>query len=96
MQCALASIKDKESYFELKYAKIKKRRGHKKAIIAIVRMLLISIYHMILTGEEFNPSDIESFHKPKEKQPNITKESALLFLQQLGYDTSTIQLAKVD
>lgn len=31
VQCALATIKDKESYFGLKYSRIKKRRGHKKA-----------------------------------------------------------------
>lgn len=33
VQCALAAIKDKESYFGIKYAHIKRRRGHKKAII---------------------------------------------------------------
>ena len=36
VQCALGAIKDKESYFGIKYTRIKKRRGHKKAIIAIV------------------------------------------------------------
>ena len=28
-------------------------------------MMLVSIYHMILTGETFNPSDYESFKNPK-------------------------------
>ena len=51
----------KNSYFGHKYLKIKKRRGHKKAIIAISRMMLVPIYHMILKGETFNPSDYESF-----------------------------------
>lgn len=64
VQCALGAIKDKESYFGIKYARIKKRRGHKKAIIAIARMMLVSIYHMILTGEIFNPSDYQSFKAP--------------------------------
>ncbi|MGO5579006.1 IS110 family transposase, partial [Catenibacterium mitsuokai] len=65
VQCALGAIKDKEGYFGIKYSRIKKRRGHKKAIIAIARMMLVSIYHMILTGETFNPSDYESFRNPK-------------------------------
>lgn len=43
IQCALGAIKDKESYFGIKYSRIKKRRGHKKAIIAIARMRLVSI-----------------------------------------------------
>lgn len=92
VQCALATIKDKESYFGLKYTRIKKRRGHKKAIIAIARMLLVSIYHMLLTGEVFKPSDIESFKNPKLVQSiKLTPDIALQFLQQSGYDVSSIQ-----
>ena len=81
VQCALGAIKDKESYFGIKYTRIRKRRGHKKAIIAIARMMLVSIYHMILTGEVFNPSDYQSFKAPKSK-PHIelTKNQDLTFL----------------
>lgn len=31
VQCALSSIKDKNSYFGIKYCRIKKRRGRKKS-----------------------------------------------------------------
>ncbi|MFR6591618.1 transposase [Catenibacterium sp.] len=48
VQCALGAIKDKEGYFGIKLFSYQKRRGHKKAIIAIARMMLVSIYHMIL------------------------------------------------
>lgn len=48
VQCALSTIKDTTSHFGRKYSNIKKRRGHKKAIIAIACMILVSIYHMIL------------------------------------------------
>ena len=93
VQCALSAIKDKTSYFGRKYSNIKKRRGHKKAIIAIARMMLVSIYHMILTGEEFNPSDYESFMDPK---PNVdrslTVEKALNFLKRSGIDISSIPI----
>lgn len=59
VQCALAAIKsNSEPYYRIKYERIKKRRGHKKAIIAIARMMLVTIYHILLTGETFNPSDI--------------------------------------
>ena len=93
VQCALASIKNKDSYFGQKYSRIKKRRGHKKAIIAIARMMLVSIYHMILTGETFNPSDYESFKNPKpQREKNIyTVETALDFLKSQGFDVSSIQ-----
>lgn len=91
VQCALGAIKNKESYFGIKYARIKKRRGHKKAIIAIARMMLVCIYHMILTGEKFNPSDYESFRNPKPLiKEKISEESAIEFLKKSGYDVSKL------
>lgn len=92
VQCALGAIKDKEGYFGIKYSRIKKRRGHKKAIIAIARMMLVSIYHMILTGETFNPSDYESFRNPKPpiKQQVLTEESVIEFLKKSGFDVSKL------
>lgn len=93
VQCALSTIKDKTSYFGRKYSNIKKRRGHKKAIIAIARMMLVSIYHMILTGEEFNPCDYGSFMNPKPNtNPSLTVEKALEFLKQSGIDISSVQV----
>ena len=98
VQCALgaikdkeSAIKDKESYFGIKYTRIRKRRGHKKAIIAIARMMLVSIYHMILTGEVFNPSDYQSFKAPKSKlHIELTEESAIEFLRKSGFDVSKL------
>ena len=91
VQCALSTIKDKTSYFGRKYSNIKKRRGHKKAIIAIARMMLVSIYHMILTGEEFQPTDYESLMNPKSNtDQSLTIEKALNFLKQSGIDISSI------
>lgn len=93
VQCALAAIKNRDSYFGQKYSRIKRRRGYKKAIIAIARMMLVCIYHMILTGEKFNPSDYESFKNPRpKKEKNIyTVDSALEFLKSQGIDTTSIQ-----
>lgn len=92
-RCALSTIKDKTSYFERKYSNIKKRRGHKKAIIAIARMMLVSIYHMILTGEEFNPCDYESFMNPKANDSHsLTVEKTLNFLKQSGIDIFSISV----
>lgn len=62
VQCANAAIKNKKNpNFRIKYDRIKKRRGHKRAIIAIARMILTCIYHMFLNGEVFNPSDMKFY-----------------------------------
>ena len=56
-------------------------------------MMLVSIYHMILTGEEFNPCDYESFMDPKPNvNPSLTVEKALNFLKQSGIDISSIPI----
>lgn len=94
VQCALAAIKSySEPYCRIKYERIKKRRGHKKAIIAIASMMLVTIYHILLTGETFNPSDIEEIHNPKtSKNKTLTIESTLTFLKEQGLDISSINL----
>ena len=50
VQCANAVVKSKK-YPEIRnrYLRIKKRRGHKKAIIAIARMLLTALYPVSYT-----------------------------------------------
>jgi transposase len=91
VQCALAAVKStKRPYFAIKYQNIKKRRGHKKAIIAIARMMLVCIYHMIQTGEAFNPSDYESINNPMPRKVELTDEKAIAFLASQGYDVSSL------
>lgn len=52
VQVAHAAVKDKGSpYYGLKYERISKRRGKKRAIIAIARMILTAVYSMLSTGE---------------------------------------------
>ena len=53
-----------------------KRRGKKRAIIAIALMILTAIYQMLSTGEAWNPTDLYKIDIPeplKEKQ----KEKAI-------------------
>lgn len=87
IQCANAAIMSKKcNHFKLRYEKIKRKRGHKKAIIAIARMLLTYIYHMISKKQNFEISlhtFNSNFQKPAAK---MTEDSALAFLNSLGYN----------
>jgi transposase len=77
VQVAHAAVKsDKSPYYKIKYERIYKRRGKKRAIIAISRMILTAIYHMFTTGEEFNPCDLYKIDMPSEMQ-NKQKEKAV-------------------
>jgi len=48
VEVAHATVKDtKNPYYRIKYERISKRRGKKRAIIAIARMILTAIYNML-------------------------------------------------
>ena len=92
VQVALNSIRDSSNnYFTIKYNRLKKRRGHKKAIIAIARMILVSIYHILNTGELFHPYDFDELSNPIFKDHlssstnSLNENDAVLYLQSLGY-----------
>ena len=69
VQVAHAAVKDKTcSYYAEKFVRISKRRGKKRAIIAIARKILVAIYHILKTGEVFNPSDMADVETTKEQR----------------------------
>ena len=90
VQCALCAIKDKSCpYIKARYESLKRRRGHKKAIIAIARLLLTSIYHILLTCEVFDYKRFENLmNKNFKSHKNIqnTPEEMISYLTNLGYN----------
>jgi transposase len=92
VQCANAAVKSKKClYFGQRYEQIKRRRGHKKAIIAIAHMLLNCIYYMLVKNEPFNYELYTCDSKPKQVYNHlITEEMALRYLQTLGYQIPNI------
>lgn len=92
IQCALAAVKSKkEPYFAIKYQRLAKRRGKKKAIIAIARMMLTSIYHMLTDSEDFHPDDYEAIvHPSKQKHVMLNLTNTLQFLREQGADESLL------
>ena len=76
LQVAHAAIKDnKNLYYANKFNKIAKRRGKKRAYIAIARKILVAIYHMIDTGEFFNPRDLADTETTIKKRIQYTKNN---------------------
>lgn len=84
VQVAHAAVKsDKAPYYKIKYERLCKRRGKKRAIIAIARMILTAIYNMFVTGESWNPSDLYKIDMPqemleKQKEKAIKQAAKLL------------------
>ena len=77
VQVAHAAVKSNKSpYYKAKYERIMKRRGKKRAIIAVARMILTAVYHMLSTGEAWNPTDLYKIDMPKPLK-NKQKEKAV-------------------
>lgn len=94
VQCAHAAVKSiTNPYYKNKFERIAKRRGKKRAIIAIARMILTSVYHMLSTGETWNPCDLFKIDMPvemKEKQKEKAIKQALKLLTSEGIIPSTV------
>ena len=89
VEAAHAAVKsvEKNPYYRIKYERIMKRRGKKRAIIAIARMILTAIYAMISTGEVFNPCDLQRYDIPEKlekKQTLSAAKDAVKLLVSLG------------
>ena len=84
VEVAHAAVIDKNSsYYANKYNVLSKRRGKKRAIIAIARKILVAIYHMLSTGEVFNPSDLASVETSDKDRVKYTKNNFLQSTKQL-------------
>ena len=85
VQCALNAIRCKANpEIAVRYNALKKRRGHKKAIIAIARMLLTAIYNILKKREPYNPELYRKSNSPPDRR-NISVEEAIFILQRQGY-----------
>ncbi len=96
VQCAHAAVKSNKSpYYKKKYESLVKRRGKKRAIIAIARMILTAIFQMLTTGETWNPCDLYKIDMPealleKQKQKAIKQAQKLLIREGLLPPTEPI------
>ena len=87
VQCALAAIKAKSKHPEVfnRYNALKKRRGHKIAIIVIARMLLTAIYNILKKTEPYNPELYAHSYDTLPEHRAVSTEEAIFILQRQGF-----------
>ena len=85
VQISLAACKsNKHPELKDKYQVLKKRRGHKKAVIAISRRLLTAIWHILSKREVYNDKLYRKADKPPANRI-LTPEQAFAILRSKGY-----------
>ena len=84
VQVANALIKsNKNPEFKERYRRIKARRGHNKAIIAVCRMILVAVWNILSKLEPYTPCVVADTPAPFSKE--LTLSQALYFLKMRGY-----------
>jgi hypothetical protein len=85
MEAANAAARSKGTFLGAYYQQLRKRMGHKKAIVALAHRILVIISHLLTEQQpyrELGPDHAE------EKAAESAKRRALRTLEHLGYDVS--------
>ena len=85
VQLSNALIKSKaHPEFARRYRRIKAHRGHKKAIIAICRMLLTAIWHILTDKKPYSP---DGYLQPRNAKKNmiLTTSQAINWMKSKGF-----------
>lgn len=82
VQAATTAVRTKGSYYQAKFNRLSKRRGYKRAIVAIAHSMLVAIYCMLRDGSHYKELGAEYFNK---RSTESRTKSLLKQLQSLGY-----------
>ncbi len=80
-EAALSAVRTKDVYLAAQYARLRPRRGHKKALGAVKHSILIACWHMLSAGELYHDLGGDYYRKrdpersPNDSSPN-SKHSA--------------------
>jgi transposase len=81
-QAAWAATRKKGSSLGVLYRRIRARRGHQKAIMAVAHQILIVIYHMLRNGTPY--AELGATYYDEKRKPAVTRY-LVERLQRLGY-----------
>jgi transposase len=82
IQTATAAVKKKGSYYQAKFIRICKRRGYKRAIVAVAHAMLVAIYHIIRDGSCYHERGATWFEN---RSAESKRRSLVKQLERLGY-----------
>lgn len=90
VEAAWAVSRKPNSYFGALYRRLATRRGKKRAIVAVARALLVTIYHMLQDGTHYE--DLGPEHFDRIDREAVVRRSVRR-LERLGYQVTVERLA---
>lgn len=92
-QSAWAATRTRGSYLGAQYRRIRARRGHQKAIVAVAHQILTVIYHMLRDGSEYR--ELGSGFYEQQRKPELTGY-LVRRLERLGYKVALEELLSTE
>jgi transposase len=83
VQAANAAARSKGTYLAAHYARIKGRRGHKKAIVAVAHSILVICWHLLSAGEPY--SDLGADYFLQRQSSEAYKARLVRQLERMGH-----------
>ena len=93
VQTAQTVARSKSGYFRDKFYRLKSRRGHKRAVIAIAHKMLIASYHVLKTQQSYKDLGDDYLDRSDERR---TAKNLIRRLERLGYDVKTQKVTTME
>jgi transposase len=93
IEAANAAIRSKNTYLRAQYEQVKRRRGHKKAIVAVAHSILIAAYHIL--NDDVPYHDLGGDYFARRADPERITKRLVAQLERLGH-TVTLQTSTAD
>jgi hypothetical protein len=77
-----AATRTKDSYLQAQYQRLRPRRGHRRALVAVQHSMLIAYWHMFTTGESYRDLGGDYFRK---RDPERAARRLIAQLEALGH-----------
>jgi transposase len=84
-EAALAASRSKGTYLAAQYQRLKARRGHHRAILAVAHSILTAAWHMLCTGEVYRELGPEHFQT---RNPDAQVRRLVRQLEALGHQVT--------
>jgi len=91
VESARAAARTKNTYYSAQYARLARRRGANKAVVAVANSMLFTIWHLLSDGQLFEDPGADYFERRHD--PAVEAKRLARRIEALGFDVRIIKSA---
>jgi transposase len=81
-EAALAALRTKDSALAARYRRVRRQRGHKKAVVAVAHAILRTVYHLLAEGTTYQDPGADYYDR---RHAHRVTRRAIELLERQGY-----------